>query len=101
WGLEYNLDVSEKPLAELSFYLGGAPGFLDRRAQAEQTISLVRNLLDRLNRFSGLPLRLRDAGVREDQLPDIARTAINDGALLYNPRDVSYEDALSLLCKAF
>jgi len=101
WGLEYNLDVSEKPLAELSFHLGGAPGFLDRRAQAEQTISLVRNLLDRLNRISGLPVRLRDAGVREDQLPDIARTAINDGALLYNPREVSYEDALSLLRKAF
>jgi len=101
WGMEHNLDVSAKPMAELSFHLGGASGFLDPKEQAESTISLVRNLLRKLNRISGLPLRLRDAGVGEDMLPAIARTAINDGALLYNPGEVTYEDALGILQKAF
>jgi len=101
WGLEYNLDVSERAIAELSCHLGGTREFLDLREQAGLTISLVRNLLDRLNRVSGLPTRLRDAGVREDKLPDIAGTAINDGALLYNPKEVSFEDALGILRKAY
>ncbi|HPC04127.1 MAG TPA: iron-containing alcohol dehydrogenase [Syntrophales bacterium] len=101
WGMEHNLGVSAKPMAELSFHLGGASGFLDPREQAESAISLVRNLLLKLNRVSGIPLRLRDAGVGEDLLPAIAQTAINDGTILYNPGEVTYEDALGILQKAF
>ncbi|MCP4576610.1 MAG: iron-containing alcohol dehydrogenase [Deltaproteobacteria bacterium] len=37
----------------------------------------------------------------EDQLPEAAEAAINDGALVYNPREVSYEDALGVYRKAF
>ena len=55
---------------------------------------LVKNLLGRLNRISGLPVRLRDAGVAEDKLPAIASAAINDGALAFNPVEVSYDEAL-------
>ena len=64
-------------------------------------VQLIRNLLARLSDISGLPIRLRDAGVTEDKLPLIARTAINDGCLFYNPEEVTYDDALSILKKAY
>jgi alcohol dehydrogenase len=61
----------------------------------------VKNLLDRLNKASGLPIRLRDAGVTEDKLPAIAQAAINDGALIFNPADMTLDEALALLKKAY
>jgi len=101
WCLEYNMEETPEPIAELSGVLGGASGYLKAHEQAQQTIELIRNLLKRLNSLCGLPTRLRDARVREDQLAETASAAINDGALIYNPRDVSAEDALMIYQKAF
>ena len=44
---------------------------------------------------------LNDAGVTEDKLPEIARVAISDGCMMYNPDDVSYAEALAILTRAF
>jgi alcohol dehydrogenase class IV len=45
---------------------------------------------------------LRDAGVKPDDLPMLARDAMNVQRLLVNnPRDVAYEDALALYQAAF
>lgn len=101
WGLEYNLPKSAAYTAELSGPLGSEPTYLDTLEQAKVTIRLVRNLEQRLNEISGLPLRLRDAGVTEDKLPLIAKVALNDGCLNYNPVEVAYDDALEVLKKAF
>jgi len=101
WCLEYNVDKVPDQIAELSGVLSGTLGYLDSGDQAEETISLVRSLLKRLNRVSGLPIRLKDAKVTKDMLHKVAKAAINDGALVYNPRDVTYEDALEIYRKAF
>ena len=61
----------------------------------------MRNLLKKLNNISGLPIRLKDAKVTKDMLHEVAKAAINDGALVYNPKDVTYEDALEIYRKAF
>lgn len=101
WVLEYNSTKIPEYVAELSGVLGGSVEYLEAKDQAMVTVSLVRNLLTRLNQLSGLPVRLRDAGVTEDKLPAIAKLTINDGSLAYNPKEVSYDDALALLKKAF
>ena len=101
WCLEYNTPKVPEYIAELSGLLGGARAYLEPLEQAEETISLIRNLLKKLNRISGIPEKLRDAKVEEEQLPETAEAAINDGALVYNPREVSYEDALDVYRKAF
>ncbi len=101
WCLEFNLPRVAPYIAELSGPLGAEPTYLDPYEQAKVTIRLVRNLEQRLNEICGLPLRLRDAGVTEDKLPIIAKVAVNDGALMYNPLDVSYDEALGILRKAF
>lgn len=101
YGLEYNIDAVPQYIAELSDMLGGPIEYAEPKEKAAITVSLVRNLLDRLNQISGLPTRLRDAGVAEDKLPDIARAAINDGSLVFNPAEVDYDDALEVLKKAY
>jgi alcohol dehydrogenase class IV len=45
----------------------------------------------------GLPGRLRDVGVREEELPTLAEYAESDGALIFNPREASRDDLLILL----
>lgn len=101
YGLEYNIDAVPQYIAEISGMLGGSIEYMEAKEQAVITVFLVRNLLNRLNRISGLPVRLRDAGVKEENLSDIARAAINDGSLVFNPVEVEYDEALAVLKKAF
>ncbi len=101
WCLEYNIPKVPAYIAALSGLLGGARAYLNPLEQASETVSLVRNLLRKLHNVSGIPRRLRDAKVPKDQLPEAAEAAINDGALIYNPREVTYEDALAVYQKAF
>ncbi len=100
-GLEYNISGIPRYIAELSGMLGGSIEYMEEKEQAMVTVSLVKNLLGRVSRISGLPVRLRDAGVTEDKLPAIASAAINDGAMAFNPVEVSYDEALEVLKKAY
>ncbi|HOY64980.1 MAG TPA: iron-containing alcohol dehydrogenase, partial [bacterium] len=68
---------------------------------AVAAIQAVRDLNKKLNQLGGLPNRLRDAGVTEDKLEAIAKVAVNDGALIYNPEEVTFEEALDILRRAF
>ena len=101
WGMEYNIGRRAEIIAELAPLLCGreAGGSAGERAAA--AVRAVRDLAGKLNEICGLPLRLRDAGVKEDSLEAIAKAAINDGSLVYNPEEVTFEEALELLKKAW
>jgi alcohol dehydrogenase len=101
FGMEHNLEKRAAAIGELAPLLCGrdvAGGDLER---ARAAVQAVRDLNSKLNKMSGLPLRLRDAGVAEDKLETIARVAINDGSLVYNPDDVTLEDAIGILRGAY
>jgi maleylacetate reductase len=49
----------------------------------------------------GLPTRLRDCGVEEDDLDAVARLAGGNRAVQANPRPVSEEGARAVLAEAF
>lgn len=100
WGMEYNLTKSSDDIAELAALLGAATSG-SKMDQAKAAVKAVRDLNARLKALSGLPTALKDAGVKETQLEAIAKGAINDGAVTFNPEEVTYEDALALLKKAF
>jgi len=100
YGMEYNLDKRADMIAELAPHLG-APVTGDARKDAEAAVSAVRELSKKLNRLSGMPLALKDAGVSEDQLEEIARLSLNDGTVVMNPEEVTFEDSLALLKKAY
>jgi alcohol dehydrogenase len=70
-----------KPLAGLDRWF--------RRQAAKAGISYIRNLNRQLAHLTGMPLNLRDAGVRDGlaKLEQVADTAMTDGSMLYNPRE--------------
>jgi len=69
--------------------------------RARKSIETIRNLSKTLSNLCGLPVSLKEAGVEESQLEEIARTAINDGSLVFNPEEVEFDDALGILKAAY
>ena len=61
----------------------------------------MRKLTGKLNEMGVLPIRLRDVGVPEERLPEIAEAAVMDGASFYNPREVVAEEILVHLKNAY
>jgi alcohol dehydrogenase class IV len=49
----------------------------------------------------GLPTRLRDVGVPEDALPELAAIALVDGAIFHNPRIATEQELLEILREAW
>jgi alcohol dehydrogenase len=54
-----------------------------------------------LTQDCGLPTRLRDVGVTQEALPDLAEAASGDAAIFNNPRSVSREELLALFGAAW
>jgi alcohol dehydrogenase len=54
-----------------------------------------------LKGLTGIPTRLREAGVTEDKLETVAQVTINDGAIAFNPKAMDYDDALRTLRAAY
>lgn len=100
WGMESNMDKAAPYIAELAPMLG-APSADSAREQALSTIQAVRDIGERLKALCELPTKLREAGITDDKLEAIAKTAVNDGAITYNPEEVTFDDALAILKKAY
>jgi alcohol dehydrogenase len=102
--LEYNQSVCAMRIGELLLPLAGpevfaSTPFLQRPTRAIQTIRLLR---DNLHARCGLPRTLHESGkVQADQLGTIADMAINDGAILFNPKESDRVDLMSILGNAW
>lgn len=103
FGLEFNLPRRAEMIAELLLPLAGPEIYASTPAdqRAKQTIAEVRRLKQDLHDITGLARSLQEAGVRRDQLEDIAKLAINDGSAMMNPEELRLEDALALAGRAF
>ena len=57
---------------------------------------------DALYKHCKLPRTLKETGaIREDQLDSIAELALDDGSIMFNPREVTLEDAMTVLKRAW
>lgn len=97
--LAFNASAAAPLYAEL------APLVLGERLQAgsaaQQTEQFIGAMADFSER-SGLPTRLRDAGVPQDMLPTMARDAMLQQRLLVNnPREVNEAQALAIYRAAY
>lgn len=103
FGLEYNLETSKNTIAELLFPLAGTETYATTPAEkrADKAIEIIKELRREMNQLCTLPMTLKEAGVKRDQLRDVAATAINDGSLIYNPVGVNFDEALEILEKAY
>lgn len=104
YALEYNLETCRKEIAGLLLPLAGADRFARtaEELRAETSISVIREIRDQLHQYCQLPRTLKESGkVRKDQFEAIARTALNDGSVVFNAKEVDFDDAMMLLEKAW
>ncbi|VCY59977.1 Long-chain-alcohol dehydrogenase 1 [Pseudomonas aeruginosa] len=97
--IRFNAPAASELYAEL------APLLLGERLRPGDRDALTAQLIDELARLgprSGLPSRLRDAGVEEAALPRLAADAMLQQRLLVNnPREVGEADALAIYRAAY
>lgn len=97
--LAFNASVAAPLYAELAPLVLGDQ--LRAGSATQQTEQLIGALAD-FSRRSGLPTRLRDAGVPQDMLPTLARDAMLQQRLLVNnPREVNEAHALAIYQVAY
>jgi len=89
--MEFNRGAAAPRLARVAIAMGEDPR-ADDDALAAVAIQRVRRLAGAL----GIPARLRDAGVREGDLPRIAGKAFQDASHQTNPRPCSEADLLAI-----
>ncbi|MFN3587066.1 MAG: iron-containing alcohol dehydrogenase, partial [Moraxellaceae bacterium] len=101
--LEYNQDVNGARIGELLLPLAGAEVYAATPVAAHpaRAIAALRELRDALHARCKLPRTLAETGkVQEDQLAQIAELALNDGSIIYNPKETDREELLAILRRA-
>jgi 4-hydroxybutyrate dehydrogenase len=94
--VEWNRPSCAARLARVAIAMGEGPGGSDD-ALSGRAVERVRALA----RTVGIPERLREAGVREADLPLVARKAFEDASHRTNPRPCSEADLLALARQAY
>ena len=102
--LDYNLETIRDDLGRLLPSLAGDEIALAiaPEERADAAITAIRDLRDRLFEATQLPRTLSESGkVDESQFEQIAKLAVDDGALMLNPVEADRADVLSILEKAW
>jgi alcohol dehydrogenase len=94
--LRYDFPVVREKLPEMAAALGHR-GESDHSMAQEITLEAIDSLLE----AGGAPTGLRSLGVREVDLPLLAKRAVKDVCLLTSPRETDEDDLLALLKRAF
>ncbi len=108
YGLEYNLHKTGHLTGELLFPLAGDEVYRNTPVAERplKTIVYLRDLNRKLRKETGdkhytclKEIVDRDGNmmVPREKLPEIARLSLNDGAIVYNPEDLNYNDILRIL----
>ena len=97
--MEYNLDKCEENYAKLLFFFGTEEEYMNtpKEKRAEKLIEKVRNMINDLHEKTGLPNKLE---ISDEEIEKVAKTAINDGAIIVNPKKADFEDIVEILRKA-
>ena len=112
YGLEYNLHKTGHLTGELLFPLKGAEAYNSAKPEERPLLAIaaIRGLNAELRKATGgkHPTCLKEIVDRNgnlmvprESLPDIAKLSLNDGAMVYNPEDLDYNDMLMVLEKAW
>ena len=102
--LEYNKDVNGDKIADLLLPLAGADIYAQTPAhlRADKTIATIMTMRDRIYSLTKLPRTLRETGkISEAQLDEVAEKALNDGSIIYNPKEANLEDLKTKKKKAW
>jgi alcohol dehydrogenase len=112
YGMAYNCHKIRTQLSDLLLPLAGEEIYArtapkDRPQKAIDQVQHMNLALHHATagvhaiRFKDITDRNGRPMVSRHQLPEIARTALGDGSIFYNPEDLDYEDCLMVLEAAF
>lgn len=101
--MRYNLSHCAQGYAELLPLLVGMEAAMATPAEkrAEAAIEAVVALGRKLHDICGIPLTLSEAGVVRDTFAHVAEVAVNDGALIVNPRAADESQVIEILNAAY
>lgn len=102
--LEYNKDVNAEKVGELLLPLCGPDVFAatPKEQRADKAIAHIRWLRDELHARCKLPRTLVETGkVTEEEIPAIAEMALNDGPIIFNPKEADLEELIHVLRAAW
>ena len=102
-GMAYNYAQCRELYGELLLPIAGEEIYFrtPKEQRGKQAIKEVWSLRKRLHKSCGLPVRLREYNIEPADFEKVARTAVNDGAMIVNPRKADIEDVLFILKKAY
>lgn len=98
--LDYNMPVNGEKIGELLLPLAGTDIYAatPKSERGRKAVALIRQLRDELYNRCKLPRTLQESGkVSLDQLPTIADMALNDGPIVFNPRESDRDEILGIL----
>ena len=112
YGMEYNLHKVSNLIGELLFPLAGEEVYKStgKKKRPLKTIEYIRQMNQELYdatkgkhaRFlQELVDRQGNQLVKREMLPSIAKTAMSDGAKIFNPEEITEDDALMVLQHAY
>ena len=101
--MRYNLDKMNDIYAKLLLYISGEEVYSNtpKEERAIRVIEKVEEMLKELNIECGLPMTLTEAKVKKEDFEEIAKKALNDGAIIVNPKEAKKEDIIKILEQAF
>jgi len=108
YGLEYNLHKNGHLTAELLFPLAGPEEYskTPKDMRTRKVVAFIRQMNQNLYDATGgrharflkeVTDRNGNPMVPREKLPDIAKTALGDGSIFYNPEELDYDDFLMVL----
>jgi alcohol dehydrogenase class IV len=96
--IEYNLDVVADKYRLAAQAMGVDIKGLSDEAAAHKAAETIWTLTKRVK----MPQKLREVGVKEDGLKQVAEDAISDGSIVYNGKPIfDPEETLKILKQAF
>ncbi len=101
--MKFNSDKIGNLYAKLLLSLAGDDVYAStpKAKRTRKSIETVLLFNHRLNKICGMPVKLKDANVYEYQFESIADKALNDGALLPNPKELNKQQIIEILKEAF
>ncbi|MFT3844251.1 MAG: iron-containing alcohol dehydrogenase [Lacibacter sp.] len=95
--MEYNIVASPERYADVAVALG-----CERQSDAWATAKAGVAKIKELNAACGIPSTLREVGVKEETIPQMAQEAMKIQRLLKNnPREIKEEDAVAIFKSAY
>ena len=103
WVMRWQMDCLQPQYAQLLAAFCGTEYYahIPEKKRGEALVKAIEEMLVHLHQKTGIPARLRDAQVHRQDFSKIAQKALEDGALLVNPKAAGKQDILEILDNAY